>query len=371
MSSASMIRERFRTLIAQPATLCNLDCGYCYLPDRKQQTVMSAKVAQRLAASIEEQDSVHPVELVWHGGEPLTTPLSHMRSLLAPFEHLRRDGRMGHGVQTNATLINKRWIEMFIEFGFRVGVSIDGPRELNATRLDRAGHCSYEKAMVGIGQLRDAEIPFSVICVVTARTIDRANELMDFFGRLECASVGFNIEEQEGLNAHREQVTPDQAYAFWSRLWDLRDQYPHLRVRDLDRLRGWLEHVRSGRNDPAHGYDPIPTVSATGQTVVLSPELLGIHAPAYSDFVIGNVLTVSLPRMLENLGRIGYVAEFDSGLRSCAAECEFWKFCRGAQAGNRFFEHGHFKATETAYCRNTYQAVVRSALDRTRGGRTR
>ena len=221
------------------------------------------------------------------------------------------------------------------------------------------------------GALRDAEIPFSVICVVTARTIDRADELMDFFGRLECASVGFNIEEKEGLNAHREQVTPEKAYAFWSRLWDLRDQYPNLRVRDLDRLRGWLAHVRSGRTDSANGYDPIPTVSATGQTVVLSPELLGIHAPAYRDFVIGNVLTISLPRMLANLGSIGYVTEFDAGLRSCAAECEFWKFCQGAQAGNRFFEHGRFDTTETAYCRNTYQAVVRSALDRTRGGRTR
>ena len=68
--------------------------GYCYPPDRKQQTVMAAKVTQRLAEPIEEQDSVHPVDAVWHGGEPLTTPLSHMRSLLAPFEHLRRGDRM-------------------------------------------------------------------------------------------------------------------------------------------------------------------------------------------------------------------------------------------------------------------------------------
>jgi len=122
-----MVGDRFRTVIAQPATLCNLDCGYCYLPDRKRQTLMPVKVAARLAASIAEQDSEHPVEVVWHGGEPLTTPVGHLRALLAEFEPLRQGGRLAHGMQTNATLIDGPWIELFTEYGFRVGVSVDGP----------------------------------------------------------------------------------------------------------------------------------------------------------------------------------------------------------------------------------------------------
>jgi uncharacterized protein len=72
--------------------------------------------------------------------------------------------------------------------------------------------------------------------------------------------------------------------------------------------------------------------------------------------------------MLADLHTIQYVTEFDVGLRRCATECEFWRYCRGAQAGNRYFEHGRFDVTETTYCRNTYQAIARSALDWTRGG---
>ncbi|MEV6965702.1 cyclophane-forming radical SAM peptide maturase AmcB [Hamadaea sp. NPDC051192] len=365
-----MVGDRFRTVIAQPATLCNLDCGYCYLPDRKRQTLMPVKVAQRLAVSIAEQGSESAVELVWHGGEPLTTPVAHMRALLTELEPLRCDGRLAHGVQTNATLISQPWIELFTEYRFRVGVSIDGPQPMNATRVDWAGQSSFANTMTGIERLRSAGIEFSVICVVTAATIGRADELLDFFADLGCASVGFNIEEQEGLNAHRQQVTPKQAQEFWAALWARRGQFPHLRIRDLDRLRGWLGHTRSAGAQPPGVYDPIPTVAATGQVVVLSPELLGVTAPQYADFVIGNVLTETLPQMMARLHQVGYVAEFDDGLRRCAAECDFWAFCGGAQAGNRFFEHGRFDTTETNYCRTTYQSVVRSALDHTRKGST-
>lgn len=363
-----MIGSQVRTLIVQPATLCNLNCGYCYLPGRHQQTLMPVKIAVRLADSINDLAAEWPVEVVWHGGEPLTTPVVHMRRLLAPFEDLREAGRVRHLVQTNATLISTAWIDAFAKYDFGVGVSIDGPLRLNDTRLDRAGQSSFARTMSGIDRLRTAGIEFSAICVVTTATVGAVDELIDFFAQLGCASVGFNIEEQEGLNAHRDQVTPSQAEQFWRRLWQLRSRYPRLRIRDLDRLGFWLQRRRSGWSPDTLAYDPIPTVAATGQVVVLSPELLGVTAPDYNDFVVGNVLTDSLATIMGRLPGVGYVSEFDRGLRECAAACEFWDFCRGAQAGNRFFEHGRFDVTETNYCRTTYQAVVRSALHLAQGG---
>ena len=362
-----MIGDQVRTLVVQPATLCNLDCEYCYLTSRKQQSLMPVKLAIRLADSVEELAAEAPVEVVWHGGEPLTTPVPHMRRLLAPFESLRNAGRVRHLVQTNATLVSPAWLDVFTEYDFGVGVSIDGPEQLNRGRLDRAGRSSFARTMAGIDRLRAAGIEFSVICVVTAETIHAADELIAFFANLGCASVGFNIEEQEGLNAHREHVTPSQAEQFWGRLWQLRGRYPNLRIRDLDRLGHWLQHRRSETPRDPLAYDPIPTVATTGQVVVLSPELLGATATDHNHFVVGNVLSDSLTTIVARLPTVGYVAEFDRGLRRCAATCEFWDFCRGAQAGNRFFEHGRFDITETNYCRTTYQAVVRSALHVTQG----
>ncbi len=363
MSPPAMISDQFRTLIVQPTSLCNLDCAYCYLPDRRRESLMPVTVARSLAASIVEQDSPHPVEVVWHGGEPLATPVEHMLALLAAFEPLRSNEKVIHSVQTNATLINPRWIDLLQCYGFRVGISIDGPQARNLLRVDWAGRPSFTRAMKGIDRLQAAAIPFMAICVVTAETIAHVDELMTFFTELGCDTVGFNIEEQEGLNVDRQQVTVNQAQQFWRRLWHLRSVGSQVTVRDLDRLRHFLHDARRDRLRPAAPYDPIPTVAANGNTVLLSPELLGVAAADYADFVIGNVTTTSLPQMLAQSTGVRYVAEFNEALRSCAATCEFWDFCHGGQAGNRFFEHGTFTTTETAYCRNSKQALVRAALD--------
>jgi uncharacterized protein len=113
--------------------------------------------------------------------------------------------------------------------------------------------------------------------------------------------------------------------------------------------------------------DPVPTVAYNGDVVVLSPELLGVADPGYSHFLAGNVLTASLPHVVARLGELRYVAEFEEGVQACAASCGFFDFCQGAQAGNRYFEHGTFAATETAYCRNTRQALVQAAADEITG----
>lgn len=355
-----MISELFHTLVVQPTTLCNLDCSYCYLPDRKRQQLMDARVARALAASVAEQASDSPVEVVWHCGEPLATPLGHMRSLLAEFEALRRAGAISHGVQTNATLIDEAWCELFDAYGFEVGVSIDGPAACNAARVDWTGRPSYERTMRGIAHLQKSDIPFSVICVVTPETIGRVSDLMSFFSDLGCASIGFNLEEQEGANTGRAPIATETAEEFWLQLWQVCGADSRLPIRDLDRLRNWLTSTRAGEVDN-RTFDPIPTVAYDGDVVMLSPELLGIRSEKY-DFVIGNVLHESVPSMLSVAARRAYVREFDQALRTCAASCEYFAFCRGAQAGNRYFETGTFAVAETNYCRNTRQALARAAL---------
>ncbi|WP_109507575.1 cyclophane-forming radical SAM peptide maturase AmcB [Nocardioides speluncae] len=353
------IAKTFHTLILQPTTLCNLNCAYCYLPDRKRQRLMSKAVAESCAASIAEQASSSAVDVVWHGGEPTTTPLSHFTSLLEAFEPLRRAGQVRHNIQTNGTLLTAEWLDLFLHYDIRVGLSVDGPQAANAERVDWGGHETWQRTMRGARLLSASGLPFSVICVVTPATIDRVNELADFFAGLGCESVGFNLEEQEGSD--RPEIDEEDAYHFWRRLVERRMGGEVLRIRDLDRL---AEHLGSAAAAETHVvFDPIPTVAYNGQAVLLSPELLGIDDPNYGDFVAGNVLSQSLPAMLVASHSLRYVREFDQALRDCAASCDFYSFCRGAQAGNRYFELGTFAATETRYCRTTKQALVRAASD--------
>jgi uncharacterized protein len=65
-----------------------------------------------------------------------------------------------------------------------------------------------------------------------------------------------------------------------------------------------------------------------------------------------------LPTILERAPTLRYVREFANGLQKCKQTCEFWNYCQGAHAGDRYFEHGTFEATETSHCRTSFQAPV-------------
>lgn len=356
------IGRTFRTVVLQPTSLCNLDCDYCYLPGRRKRNEILPTVVKAVAASIAEQDDDEPVGVVWHGGEPTALPITTFKARLQPFEALRIAGRVEHSIQTNASLITEEWSELFRAYRFQVGVSIDGPAAANLNRVDRAGRSAFDRIMRGIAVLREQEIPFSVICVVSSQTIAGPAALMDFFAGLGCTQVGFNIEELEGVNDARTQVDTDAAEQFWAGVVDHRRSHPDLRIREIDQLASYLAKARTGRKEEwtKAKHDPIPTIAWNGDTVMMSPELLGIDAPQHNDFVVGNVLSQSLPTLLRHAHEVPYIADLLDGLDGCEQNCAFWDFCRGAHAGNRYFEHGTFAATETTHCRNTRQALVKA-----------
>ncbi|WP_433246826.1 cyclophane-forming radical SAM peptide maturase AmcB [Streptosporangium sp. CA-135522] len=350
------------TLILQPTTLCNLDCVYCYLPHRRLRREMSPEVAQAVAESAADlTDSSGQLDIVWHGGEPLTLGKRKFEELLAPFEELRHAGRIQHSAQTNATLIDDEWCDLLARYQVRVGVSIDGPAALNARRVDLRGRPAFDRIVRGISRLRDYGIRFSLIAVVGAEGIEQPESLLDFLTNLGPHTIGLNVEEMEGVNYRRCGITQDQAERFWQRVMDWRRAHSEgPALRELERLTDYLHLARSGQRDQwcRYGLDPIPTVSVDGDVVLASPELAGISDDDYGNFVAGNVRDQSISSMLDQAHRLRYVAEFMTGLSRCQAECEFFDFCRGAQACNRYFENGSFATTETDYCRLTRQALI-------------
>ncbi|MBS2545319.1 radical SAM protein [Catenulispora sp. NL8] len=370
---ARWIAPRPSLVVMQPDTFCNMDCAaYCYLPQRKRRNRMPVAVAQAVAASLtslgpDEFGQRQIVEVCWHGGEPLAVGVEAMTELLAPFEPLRAAGLIHHSVQTNATLINDDWCDLFQHYSFSVGVSIDGPADLNARRTDRAGRPAHDRIMGGIGRLRQRGIEFSVIAVVGTDGIGRAEDLLDFLAGLGATQIGFNIEEFEGSNAG-DQPRPAEARGFWTAAIAWSTAHPGVRIRELDRLGGYLGTIRAGERAvwEAHSFDPLPTIAFNGDVILLSPELAGIRDEHYGDFVAGNVLEQDLGSIVARAWQLPYVTEFIDGLAACRATCGFFDFCRGATAGNRYFENGTFASTETNYCRVSRQELVNALIDTTR-----
>ena len=157
-------------LVLQSTPFCNLDCFYCYLPDRGSRRKMSAATLEQTFGKIFASGFLADhLTVLWHAGEPLVPGVGYYENAFAIIDRLRpRDLAITHHFQTNATLLERQWVDFFRVHGVRVGVSVDGPAELNdRARKTRAGGGTFAQTMRGIRVLQDNDYPFHIITVLT------------------------------------------------------------------------------------------------------------------------------------------------------------------------------------------------------------
>ena len=64
-------------VVIQPSPFCNIDCRYCYLPDRSNRTVMEERTLARIYERLFASAHLGPtLSLLWHAGEPLAVPVA-------------------------------------------------------------------------------------------------------------------------------------------------------------------------------------------------------------------------------------------------------------------------------------------------------
>jgi uncharacterized protein len=107
---------------------CQLQCTYCYEEGMREEQRSHRYDRDAVLASIKKLGPKDHFSLF--GGECLLLPLHHLEELLS-ISHAR-SGRSS--VQTNGALITDKHIELFIKYNTHVGISLDGPDELNDSR---------------------------------------------------------------------------------------------------------------------------------------------------------------------------------------------------------------------------------------------
>jgi len=364
---------RCRLLVLQPSPFCNLDCDYCYLPDRGNKARMDEATLQRTFERLFESGLARErVTVVWHAGEPLAVPIAWYDRAWQLIEPLVPAGlEVDESFQTNGTLINDRWCDYFERRKSHVGVSIDGPALLNDRhRRTRSGRGTLERSLEGMRTLARRGLDFHVISVLTWEALEYADELYEFYVENGVRRVGFNVEEQEGVNATtslgREGVV-ERYRRFLERFLVRVSREPgRLYVRELDGAREAL------LARPPPGIDPfndqsepfcILSVGHDGTFSTFSPELLGLKGEPYGEFALGNVHregfleSVNTPRFQALHGDI------QAGCKACKSECAYWDFCGGGAPANKHFENKSMRSTSTLYCTLTRKVVLDVVLE--------
>lgn len=374
------VRQDHVLAVIQFASLCNLDCSYCYVPDRLNGKVMSREVMDRIIALTvgSPENAGKRIQFLFHAGEPLAVGLDPFRHFVERCAELCVDGvAYGFSVQTNGTLITDQWAEFFLANDVSVGLSIDGPEALHdARRVGWSGRGSHARAVAGL-RLLQAHGMDTVGCLAVAgrECLENPRRMASYFHEeLGAAAVGFNIEDIEGANLttsfgvnrearraeiRRSLVEPfyEEVFDYW---WPIRESFGIREFSDV------LLHAANLRDDPAYVRDPdvardlgILTFMRDGGITTYAPEFAGAKAPAYNDFVVADV------REIAALGDIRRSPHFirlqeavRSGITNCRASCEYFAICGGSHIPNRFFEYGDFARPDTFTCEMMLQAAA-------------
>ncbi|MFA6446871.1 MAG: radical SAM protein [Patescibacteria group bacterium] len=186
---------------------CNLKCRYCFeetptgagdfLP-----TTMSLDTARRAMDSFARLatrygDPAKTKVIHLYGGEPMLNPDAVKYSVEYAAE-LKQGGQLANDAEitivTNGTLMTAEQAAFFARNGVTVGLSLDGPRGLNNLyRIGkRKGWDVYESVMQTYELLRNSDVKIGLSVTLTAESIERFDELLDFFERLDGVK-GFSL----------------------------------------------------------------------------------------------------------------------------------------------------------------------------------
>lgn len=142
---------------------CSSNCEYCYEDKLRKGKKFLDYDLDKVLQAIEEAHKQFKTDICFHGGEILMLPNADLERLFKKgFELASRTS-----IQTNGLLIDDDVIKLFKKYKTSVGLSIDGPGELNKGRWREQNEKRTEKVIKNIYRMRYEKISVGLICVIS------------------------------------------------------------------------------------------------------------------------------------------------------------------------------------------------------------
>lgn len=212
-------------------TGCNLGCTYCYEePDRemKEEQIEKEYDIDEIMETLGEWKERYPDTMPgMHGGEPMLVKDEHLDQIFN-FITEHWDGRPH--IQTNGTILSDSHVEMFKKYDVGVGISCDGPVELNTERKARIGgedatDNMSEQVHENIERLVDEGIGCGIITVLhktNAGTDERLEKLLEWMDWLNKNGVSGHYNPAIPYEDVQQDVSlsPERLKEVYLRTWE-------------------------------------------------------------------------------------------------------------------------------------------------------
>jgi uncharacterized protein len=245
---------------------CNIGCQYCYQnPQRDAGNLTRSYDLEAMKRAVLSEGG----PFILFGGEPLLMPEDDLETLWA--WGLEQFGQ--NGVQTNGVLINDQHISMFRRYKVHVGISMDGPGELNDVRwagsLEKT-RMATAKTEAAIERLCHEGIPPSLIVTLHRNnaTADKLPVMHDWMRQLDAAGVAsvrlHMLEVETAQIGHKYALTVPESIAALMSFAELEKQLAGVRFDVFEDM----ENLLCGQDDQAtcvwRACDPYTTDAVHG-----------------------------------------------------------------------------------------------------------
>lgn len=295
------------------------------MPEERVKGEISLERVEKLIRMASEE--YETAWFIWHGGEPLTLPMSFYKEVIGYEEKYfgKNSMRYGNTINTNGLLLNKRFMAYCREKKINVGISYEGPYNnvLRAEDLERT-----------LSKLSDKDNKYSVGVTVSKDTADKQKEIYEYF---RDRTVTISMSPVIGAGCGRPYVPDTEEFikgsieAFDDWLFDNKVPVP---------LMPYYLYIRN------YLGDPVPSdcahTSCLTKWLCMYPDgsLYPCAKACPKEFCMGNI------------GDIGTIAEAfqTEGFRNIlvgsikrrdkCASCEIFKFCNGGCSVDACYENG-------------------------------
>lgn len=355
---------RITSLLIKPASaVCNLDCSYCFYLDREADPY-KALPARRMAIETLERlvdtylfYSYPNATFAFQGGEPTLAGLDFFEKLV---EFQKRYGRDGHNIsnalQTNAILLDDDWAQLFREYNWLLGVSLDGPEEINDTyRFNKAGRGTWKQVMRGVECLQKNKVDFNILCVLSQANVEKPRELYKFYKSIGVDNIQFiPLAEFDGEgNRLPFTITAEQYGHFLVEMFDL--WWPDrrkMRIRFFDNIAEAVAGMKPGSCTMHETCDSYVVVEYNG-------DIYPCDFFVESGWKIGNIGLDSWSEVARRTRRYSFAQKKTLAHPECQI-CEWQSICHG---GCPKFRHGpHRQFEDLDYFCQAYKMIYAKSV---------
>jgi uncharacterized protein len=340
---------------------CNLACDYCYY-SRCNGRPEAIEIIEDdvLEKFIREYMAIKKggVPFVWQGGEPLLAGIAFFRKVVQmQARHAPPNTVISNALQTNGTLINREWALFFKKYNFLVGVSLDGPEEINdARRATGSGKGSFKTVMNGIQHLKDANVDFNILTVLHESNISKAKELMNFYKSEGFHYVQFipcmDFQSQDPNQPGKYLITPEQYGQFLCEVFDIwfNNGNPEISIGFFDNM--LAVYLNQSPGTCIHQ-------KTCPKTIVFEQNGDAYPCDFFIDeqYRLGNIMQDSLESIM-NSERLERFLTMKPSLPAQCKSCDFLHLCHGGCPRNRISETNEVQGEY--FCRS-YKQIYRYA----------